>query len=86
MTYALESLHNSRPGRYTGGMSHTERLRRSPEAFRRLTGITPLVFDTPLAGTTPATNGPTPGARIGPTARASPGPGASTPSTWPTAC
>ena len=34
-------------------MSHTERLRRSPKAFRRLTGITPLVFDKLLADLAP---------------------------------
>src|SRR3982751_6054286 len=34
-------------------MSHTERLRRSPRAFRQLTGITPLVFDKLLADLTP---------------------------------
>src|SRR3954452_22797271 len=33
-------------------MSHTERLRRSPKAFRQLTGITPPVF-TLLADLTP---------------------------------
>ena len=30
-------------------MSHTERLRRSPDAFRQLTGITPAAFDRLLA-------------------------------------
>ena len=34
-------------------MSHTEHLRRSPKAFRQLTGITPLVFDKLLADLTP---------------------------------
>ena len=34
-------------------MSHTERLRRSPKAFRQLTGITPVVFDRLLADLTP---------------------------------
>src|SRR3954454_1956485 len=34
-------------------MSHPERLRRSPKAFRQLTGITPLVFDKLLADLTP---------------------------------
>src|SRR3954471_3706935 len=34
-------------------MSHTERLRRSPQAFRQLTGITPPVFDKLLADLTP---------------------------------
>jgi DDE superfamily endonuclease len=34
-------------------MSHTERLRRSPKAFRQLTGITPTVFDKLLADLTP---------------------------------
>jgi hypothetical protein len=34
-------------------MSHTERLRRSPKAFRQLTGITPVVFDQLLADLTP---------------------------------
>jgi hypothetical protein len=34
-------------------MSHTERLRRSPKAFRQLTGITPRVFDKLLADMTP---------------------------------
>jgi hypothetical protein len=34
-------------------MSHTARLRRSPGAFRQLTGITPLVFDKLLADLTP---------------------------------
>src|SRR5947209_17146822 len=34
-------------------MSHTERLRRSPSAFRQLTGITPAAFDRLLADLTP---------------------------------
>jgi hypothetical protein len=34
-------------------MSHTERLRRSPNAFRQLTGITPVVFDQLLKDLTP---------------------------------
>ena len=34
-------------------MSHTERLRRSPNAFRQLTGITPVVFVQLLADLTP---------------------------------
>src|SRR3954452_10631396 len=34
-------------------MTHTERLRRSPNAFCRLTGITPVVFDQLLADLTP---------------------------------
>src|SRR4028119_1742803 len=34
-------------------MSHTERLRRSPNAFRQLTGITPATFDRLLAELTP---------------------------------
>lgn len=34
-------------------MSHTDRLRRSPSAFRQLTGITPLVFDKLLADLVP---------------------------------
>ncbi len=34
-------------------MSHTERLRRSPNSFRQLTGITPVVFDQLLADLTP---------------------------------
>src|SRR4051812_44210339 len=34
-------------------MSHTERLQRSPNAFRQLTGITPAAFDRLLAGLTP---------------------------------
>lgn len=34
-------------------MSHTERLQRSPKAFRLLTGITPAVFDHLLAELTP---------------------------------
>ena len=34
-------------------MSHTQRLRRSPKAFRQLTGITPPVFDKLLADLTP---------------------------------
>jgi hypothetical protein len=34
-------------------MSHTERLRRSPKAFRLLTGITPAAFDRLLADLTP---------------------------------
>jgi len=34
-------------------MSHIERLRRSPNAFRQLTGITPLVFDKLLTDLTP---------------------------------
>jgi DDE superfamily endonuclease/Helix-turn-helix of DDE superfamily endonuclease len=35
-------------------MSHTDRLRRSPNAFRQLTGITPDAFDRLLAQLTPA--------------------------------
>jgi len=27
------------------GMTHTDRLRKSADAFRRLTGITPAAFD-----------------------------------------
>src|SRR3954447_358210 len=34
-------------------MSHTERLKRSPKAFRQLTGITPAAFDRTLAQLTP---------------------------------
>lgn len=34
-------------------MSHTDRLRKAPQAFRRLTGITPAVFDRLLAQLTP---------------------------------
>lgn len=34
-------------------MSPTERLRRSPNAFRQLTGITPVVFDQLMADLTP---------------------------------
>jgi hypothetical protein len=34
-------------------MSHTDRLRRAPEAFRRLTGITPAAFDRLLDRLTP---------------------------------
>ena len=34
-------------------MSHTERLRRSPGAFRQLTGITPAAFDGLLAELAP---------------------------------
>src|SRR4051794_22749900 len=34
-------------------MSHTEHLRRSPNAFRQLTGITPAAFDRLLADLTP---------------------------------
>ena len=34
-------------------MTHTERLQRSPKAFRLLTGITPAAFDRLLAGLTP---------------------------------
>jgi hypothetical protein len=34
-------------------MSHTDRLRKAPEAFRRLTGITPAAFDRLLAQLTP---------------------------------
>src|SRR5262249_33558424 len=34
-------------------MSHSERLRRSPNAFRQLTGITPIVFDKLLADLMP---------------------------------
>src|SRR3954452_16878871 len=34
-------------------MSHTDRLRRSPNAFRQLTGITPDAFDRLLAQLTP---------------------------------
>jgi hypothetical protein len=34
-------------------MSHTDRLRRAPKAFRRLTGITPTAFDKLLAQLTP---------------------------------
>ena len=34
-------------------MSHTQRLRRSPKAFRQLTGLTPAVFDQLLADLAP---------------------------------
>src|SRR5262245_32912524 len=34
-------------------MSHTDRLRRPPDAFRRLTGLTPARFDALLAALTP---------------------------------
>jgi hypothetical protein len=34
-------------------MCHTDRLRKAPEAFRRLTGITPAAFDDLLAQLTP---------------------------------
>jgi hypothetical protein len=34
-------------------MSHTDRLRRAPKAFRRLTGITPTAFENLLAQLTP---------------------------------
>ncbi len=34
-------------------MSHTDRLRKAPKAFRRLTGITPAAFDVLLAQLTP---------------------------------
>jgi DDE superfamily endonuclease len=34
-------------------MSHTDRLRKAPKAFRRLTGITPAAFDGLLAQLTP---------------------------------
>ena len=34
-------------------MSHTDRLRRSPNAFRQLTGITPAAFDRLLADLVP---------------------------------
>jgi hypothetical protein len=34
-------------------MSHTDRLRKTPKAFRRLTGITPTAFDGLLAQLTP---------------------------------
>jgi hypothetical protein len=34
-------------------MSHTDRLKRSPDAFRQLTGITPAAFDPLLAQLTP---------------------------------
>jgi DDE superfamily endonuclease/Helix-turn-helix of DDE superfamily endonuclease len=34
-------------------MSHTDRLRRAPKAFRRMTGITPAAFDDLLAQLTP---------------------------------
>jgi hypothetical protein len=34
-------------------MSHTDRLRKAPKAFRRLTGITPTAFDHLLAQLTP---------------------------------
>src|SRR5436305_2157633 len=34
-------------------MSHTDRLRRAPKAFRRLTGITPFAFDELLEKLTP---------------------------------
>jgi hypothetical protein len=34
-------------------MSHTDRLRKAPKAFRRLTGITPTAFDDLLAQLTP---------------------------------
>jgi len=34
-------------------MGHTDRLKRCPNAFRRLTGLTPAAFDRLLAGLTP---------------------------------
>jgi hypothetical protein len=34
-------------------MSHTDRLKRCPDAFRRLTGLTPAAFDSLLAQLTP---------------------------------
>lgn len=34
-------------------MSHTDRLKRCPDAFRQLTGLTPAAFDRLLAGLTP---------------------------------
>jgi hypothetical protein len=34
-------------------MSHTDRLRKAPKAFRRLTGITPAAFDRLLVQLTP---------------------------------
>ena len=40
----VASLHNSGPTWSSAAMSHTERLRRSPNAFRQLTGITSVVF------------------------------------------
>ena len=60
-------------------MSHTERLRRSPNAFRQLTGITPVVFDQLLADLTPRYEHAEAKRKTGPIGDDSPVPAASTP-------
>jgi hypothetical protein len=67
-------------------MSHTDRLKRSPEAFRQLTGITPAAFDRLLAALAPRYQQADAPARTGPAGSAGPAPAASTPCRWPTAC
>jgi len=42
---AIESLHVYVLRSSGVGMTHTDRLRKSADAFRRLTGITPAAFD-----------------------------------------
>lgn len=46
-------MHNNGSGLYAGRMSHTDRLRRAPMSFRRLTGITPAAVDRLLTQLTP---------------------------------
>lgn len=65
-------------------MSHTERLRRAPNAFRQLTGITPAAFDRLLAQLTPRYEQAAAHRKDRPGRRRRPA--ASTPSPWPTAC
>ena len=67
-------------------MSHTERLQRSPQAFRQLTGITPFVFDQLLADLTPRYEQAEAKRKIARVANASLVPVANTPSSWPIGC
>ena len=59
-------------------MSHTERLRRSPNAFRQLTGISPDAFDLTLAQLTPLHEAAEARRKDRPGRRRKPGPGPST--------
>jgi hypothetical protein len=65
-------------------MSHTDRLQRCRNAFRRLTGLTPAVFDGLLARLTPRYQQAEDRRKHRPGRRRKPGAG--TPCRWPTAC
>ncbi len=66
-------------------MSHTDRLRRSPSAFRQLTGITPAAFDGLLVELAPRHEADDARHKDRPGWRRKPGAGGSTPWPWPTA-